>query len=137
MTVEVLSVEVFGPQMFLEALGCELALITDPAHVIAFLEFMPEEIGMTPITPPFVTQTNRDIQGIIQFTAESYIYIRTVYVLRGFHLDMLSHKEFDTVKVRMMAIAHFGATTYRLQLRDQDNIIMKITEIIERNTYGM
>jgi hypothetical protein len=92
---------------------------------------------MTPITPPFVTQTNRDIQGIIQFTAESYIYIRTVYVLRGFHLDMLSHKEFDTVKVRMMAIAHFGATTYRLQLRDQDNIIMKITEIIERNTYGM
>jgi S-adenosylmethionine decarboxylase len=97
---EVLGKEAFGPQMFMEGGDYDLRLITDPAHVIDFLDLMPGKIGMTPITPPFVIRSHKEIQGI-RLIAESHIYIKTVYDKGGFFLDIFSCKEFDIEKARL------------------------------------
>ena len=115
---EVSGIEVFGPQMFLEGGGCDYGLLVDPGHVLAFLDFMPGKIGMTPITPPFVSHTRLGIQGI-RLIAESHIYIKTVLAELGFYLDVFSCKMFNTEKTKLLALAHFRARTHRIRMLDR------------------
>jgi len=115
---KVLGIEVFGPQMFLEGGDCDYKLLVDPGHVLAFLGFMPEKIGMTPITPPFVSHTRLGIQGI-RIIAESHIYIKTVPAELGFYLDIFSCKPFNTEKTKLLALAHFRARTHRIRMLDR------------------
>ena len=112
---EVLGIEVFGPQMFLEGKECDYRLLADPGHVFAFLDFMPGTIGMTAITPPFVSHTRLGIQGI-RLIAESHIYIKTVPAELGFYLDVFSCKAFDVDKTKLLSLAHFRARTHRIRI---------------------
>lgn len=116
--IEVLGIEIFGPQMFLEGGECDYGRLVDPGHVLAFLDFMPEKIGMTPITPPFVSHTRMGVQGI-RLIAESHIYIKTVPAELGFYLDIFSCKAFDVEKTKLLSLAHFRARTHRVRVLDR------------------
>ena len=79
-----LGTEAFGPHLVMEAGGCELRRLIDPAHVLRFLEEMTVAIRMTPIMPPFVTRNRAGISGV-QMIAESHIMVHTVPARLGFY----------------------------------------------------
>ena len=87
----------------------------DVAAIFDLLDTLPERIGMTKITPPYVFRYSGvkpedwGVTGVV-IIAESHISIHTFAEHKRFHLDVFSCKRFDVDMVRERICDLFGVT---------------------------
>lgn len=111
-----------GTHLTIDAFECDSVKLYDQNRVRRFLQELPEAIGMTAISDPFVMNykhpgNNMD-SGVTGFIiiAESHISIHT-YPYRGcLFMDVFSCKPFDVKKVLMLVEKIFDSGRIEEQL---------------------
>lgn len=90
----------FGPHLTLDLKGCPKEILQDYNLHFDFLKKLPEMIGMTPITQPYVfpyeglVPEDKGITGIV-IIAESHLSIHSFEEKGYTFIDMFSCKDFD------------------------------------------
>lgn len=90
----------FGPHLMLDCRGCNLDKIADVAHVFNVLNELPEKIGMTKITQPYVfpysglVPEDKGVTGTVVI-AESHLTFHSFTEKDYFFFDLFSCKPFD------------------------------------------
>jgi S-adenosylmethionine decarboxylase len=103
---------IFGPHLTLDLIGCEKELLQDYNLHFELLRELPEMIGMTPITQPYVfpysglVPEDRGITGIV-IIAESHLSIHSFEDKGYTFVDMFSCKPFDVEKAENYIINLF------------------------------
>ena len=104
----------FGPHLMLDLSECDQERISDLDFVFDFLSTLPDKIGMTKITQPYVFPYSGKIpedKGITGFVviAESHLSIHT-FVDKGYaFVDLFSCKPFDTDVARDLIVEAFAS----------------------------
>ena len=107
----------FGPHLMLDCKGCDYDKISDLAYVFEFLNALPERIGMTRITQPYVfpysglIPEDKGITGVVVI-AESHITFHSFIEKDYFFFDLFSCKDFDVDRVVREVVEAFGVTEY-------------------------
>jgi S-adenosylmethionine decarboxylase len=97
----------FGPHLMLDCRGCNAEKIGNLEYVFKFLNELPERIGMTKITQPYVfpyeglVPEDKGITGTV-IIAESHITFHSFTDKDYFFFDVFSCKHFDTDIVAQM-----------------------------------
>lgn len=97
----------FGPHLMLDCRGCNLEKIDNLEFVFKFLNELPERIGMTKITQPYVfpyeglIPEDKGITGTV-IIAESHITFHSFTDKDYFFFDVFSCKHFDVDRVARM-----------------------------------
>ena len=97
----------FGPHLMLDCRGCNIEKIGNLEYVFNFLNTLPERIGMTKITQPYVfpyeglIPEDKGITGTV-IIAESHITFHSFTDKDYFFFDVFSCKHFDTDVVAKM-----------------------------------
>ncbi|MBF0216194.1 MAG: adenosylmethionine decarboxylase [Candidatus Omnitrophica bacterium] len=92
--------EGFGPHLMMDLRECNEEKLRDYHHIFNILDKLPEMIGMTKITQPYVfpysglVPEDKGITGTV-IIAESHISIHTFQVKDYCFVDIFSCKEFD------------------------------------------
>ena len=95
----------FGKHLTLDAYNCDCAALNSMEEIFAFLDTLPEQIGMHKIITPYVIKCAgndlKDCGGISGFVmiAESHISIHTFPAKKYLTMDLYSCKMFDHKKV--------------------------------------
>lgn len=95
--------EAFGPHLTLDLIGCPKEILQDYNLHFKLLKDLPELIGMTPITQPYVfpysglVPEDKGITGIV-IIAESHLSIHSFEDKGYTFIDMFSCKPFDVEK---------------------------------------
>lgn len=94
------KIEGFGPHLTLDLKGCNKEKLADFDLVFDVLNNLPEKIGMTKITQPYVFKYSGLVpedKGITGFVviAESHISIHTFELKDYVFIDLFSCKPFD------------------------------------------
>ena len=102
----------FGPHLILDLSECDEKRINDLEFIFHFLNSLPDKIGMTKITQPYVfpysglVHEDKGITGFVVI-AESHLSIHT-FVEKGYaFVDLFSCKPFDTAMARDIIIEAF------------------------------
>ena len=104
----------FGPHLMLDLSECDQESISDLDFIFNFLNTLPDKIGMTKITQPYVFPYSGKIpedKGITGFViiAESHLSIHT-FVDKGYaFVDLFSCKPFDTDVARDLIVEAFAS----------------------------
>ena len=104
----------FGPHLMLDLSECNQERINDLDFIFNFLNTLPDMIGMTKITQPYVFPYSGKIpedKGITGFVviAESHLSIHT-FVDKGYaFIDLFSCKPFDTDVARDLIVEAFAS----------------------------
>ncbi|NOQ95304.1 MAG: adenosylmethionine decarboxylase [Desulfobacterales bacterium] len=104
----------FGPHLMLDLSECDQESISDLDFIFNFLNTLPDKIGMTKITQPYVFPYTGKIpedKGITGFVviAESHLSIHT-FVDKGYaFVDLFSCKPFDTDMARDLIVGAFSS----------------------------
>jgi S-adenosylmethionine decarboxylase len=104
----------FGPHLMLDLSECDQERISDLDFIFNFLNTLPDKIGMTKITQPYVFPYSGKIpkdKGITGFVviAESHLSIHT-FVDKGYaFVDLFSCKPFDTDVARDLIVEAFAS----------------------------
>ena len=104
----------FGPHLMLDLSECDQERISDLDFIFNFLNALPDKIGMTKITQPYVFPYSGKIpedRGITGFVviAESHLSIHT-FVDKGYaFVDLFSCKQFDTDVARDLIVEAFAS----------------------------
>jgi S-adenosylmethionine decarboxylase len=102
----------FGPHLMLDCSGCNLEKISNLEYVFKFLNDLPEKIGMTKITQPYVfpyeglIPEDKGITGTV-IIAESHITFHSFTDKDYFFFDVFSCKHFDVDQVAKLVIEAF------------------------------
>ena len=102
----------FGPHLMLDCKSCNLEKISDVAYVFDVLNTLPEKIGMTKITQPYVfpyaglVPEDKGITGIVVI-AESHLSFHSFVEKDYFFFDLFSCKPFDVEKAKQYIIDAF------------------------------
>ncbi|MFM7469258.1 MAG: S-adenosylmethionine decarboxylase [Vampirovibrionales bacterium] len=113
--------EPFGPHLMLDCQQCNLEKISDVAYVFNFLNELPERIGMTKITTPYVfpysglVPEDKGITGVV-IIAESHLTFHSFTEKDYFFFDIFSCKPFDVTPVIQEIIRSFDVGYYELGL---------------------
>lgn len=97
----------FGPHLMLDCSGCNLEKISNLEYVFKFLNELPEKIGMTKITQPYVfpyeglIPEDKGITGTV-IIAESHITFHSFTDKDYFFFDVFSCKHFDVNQVAQL-----------------------------------
>lgn len=97
----------FGPHLMLDCRGCNPEKIGNLEYVFKFLNELPERIGMTKITQPYVfpyeglIPEDKGITGTV-IIAESHITFHSFTDKDYFFFDVFSCKHFDVDTVAKM-----------------------------------
>jgi len=92
--------EAFGPHLMLDLRQCNEEKLKDYNHVFNVLDDLPEKIGMTKITQPYVfpysglIPEDKGITGTV-IIAESHISVHTFQEKDYCFVDVFSCKDFD------------------------------------------
>ncbi len=92
--------EPFGPHITIDLKGCPKEILADYELHFNFLKSLPEMIGMTPITQPYVfpysglVPEDRGITGIL-IIAESHLSVHSFEEKGYCFVDIFSCKPFD------------------------------------------
>lgn len=92
--------EPFGPHITIDLKGCPKEILADYSLHFDFLKNLPEMIGMTPITQPYVfpysglVPEDKGITGIL-IIAESHLSIHSFEEKGYCFIDIFSCKPFD------------------------------------------
>lgn len=103
----------FGPHLMLDCRDCDYDKISDLATVHRFLDELPDLIGMTKITAPYVfpysglVPEDKGITGVV-IIAESHLTFHSFTEKDYFFFDIFSCKPFDTDLVERHVIETFG-----------------------------
>ena len=90
----------FGPHLTLDLNDCNPDKLSDFDHIFDILNNLPEKIGMTKITQPYVFKysglvpEDKGITGVV-IIAESHISIHTFELKNYVFIDLFSCKPFD------------------------------------------
>lgn len=107
----------FGPHLMLDCRGCDPAKIGDVQAVFNFLYELPNRIGMTKITQPYVfpysglVPEDKGVTGMV-IIAESHLTFHSFTEKDYFFFDLFSCKPFDTDLVTQYVVDYFGVSSY-------------------------
>ena len=113
--------EAFGPHLTLDLVGCKKEKLQDYNLHFEFLKNLPEMIGMTPITQPYVfpysglVPEDKGITGIV-IIAESHLSIHSFEEKGCTFIDMFSCKAFDTDLALKFILELFEPESYEVNL---------------------
>ncbi|WP_303673511.1 S-adenosylmethionine decarboxylase [Vampirovibrio chlorellavorus] len=102
----------FGPHLMLDCRGCNLEKISNLEFVFKFLNELPDRIGMTKITQPYVfpyeglIPEDKGITGTV-IIAESHITFHSFIDKDYFFFDVFSCKHFDVDAVAKIVTETF------------------------------
>lgn len=102
----------FGPHLMLDCSGCNYEKISNLEYVFKFLNELPEKIGMTKITQPYVfpyeglIPEDKGITGTV-IIAESHITFHSFVEKDYFFFDVFSCKHFDVDRVAELVMEAF------------------------------
>jgi S-adenosylmethionine decarboxylase len=102
----------FGPHLMLDCRGCNTEKISDLGYVFRFLNELPERIGMTKITQPYVfpyeglIPEDKGVTGTV-IIAESHITFHSFTDKDYFFFDVFSCKHFDVDLVARYVLEAF------------------------------
>lgn len=102
----------FGPHLMMDCRQCDLARISDVAFVFDVLDKLPEHIGMTKITQPYVfpysglVPEDKGITGIVVI-AESHLSFHSFSDKDYFFFDLFSCKPFDVDAAKQFILDAF------------------------------
>lgn len=106
----------FGPHLMLDCSGCNLEKISNLEYVFKFLNELPDRIGMTKITQPYVfpyeglIPEDKGITGTV-IIAESHITFHSFIDKDYFFFDVFSCKHFDVDAVAKIVMETFEVKT--------------------------
>ncbi|MEB3207016.1 MAG: S-adenosylmethionine decarboxylase [Vampirovibrionales bacterium] len=107
----------FGPHLMLDCRQCDISKISDLQHVFTVLDQLPELIGMTKITAPYVFNysglipEDRGITGTV-IIAESHITFHSFIEKDYFFFDIFSCKPFNVERVVEYIVSAFGVRSF-------------------------
>ncbi len=114
----------YGPHLMLDLNNCDPDKLNDLDYCYHILDALPDRIGMTKITRPYVFRyegkvpDDAGITGVV-IIAESHISLHT-YPLKNYaFLDVFSCKPFDTEKTRDYLIKAFESQQPTVNLTDR------------------
>ncbi len=102
----------FGPHLMLDCRGCNIEKISDVAYVFDVLNRLPDFIGMTKITQPYVfpysglVPEDKGVTGIVVI-AESHLSFHSFIEKDYFFFDLFSCKPFDVSVARQFIMDAF------------------------------
>ena len=114
----------YGPHLMLDLADCDPGILNDLDACFTILNELPEEIGMTKITQPYVFRYKGLIpedEGITGVTviAESHISLHT-YPQKGFvFVDLFSCKPFDVERARGYIVQFFRSKSPAIHLKER------------------
>jgi len=119
--------EAFGPHLMLDMTQCNQEKLKDYDFVFSILNDLPEKIGMTKITQPYVfpysglVPEDKGITGTV-IIAESHISIHTFQEKDYCFVDVFSCKDFDVDLAAEYLIEAFESKKYEknIVLRGKD-----------------
>ena len=103
----------FGPHLMLDCRQCDKEKISDLQYVWNFINTLPDKIGMTKITQPYVfpyeglIPEDKGITGMV-IIAESHITFHSFTEKDYFFFDLFSCKPFDVNPVKDIVAEAFG-----------------------------
>ena len=104
----------FGPHLMLDCRQCNPEKISDVAYIFNVLNTLPERIGMTKITQPYVfpyaglVPEDKGVTGIVVI-AESHLSFHSFTEKDYFFFDLFSCKPFDVEAARQYILEAFEA----------------------------
>lgn len=113
----------FGPHLVVDIKGCKPGTLSDLNLMFKILDELPELIGMTKITTPYVfpysglVPEDKGITGIV-IIAESHLTLHSFQEKDYLFFDIFSCKPFDTDKV----------ISYLQEKFEPQNMTINITE---------
>ena len=119
--------------LIIDGNGSDPSILKDEKFIRNLLDTYPGKIGMTKISPPYIThymQGKPDDWGISGFVliAESHISIHTFEVQGTVNIDIFSCKDFDAQRVIEDLRQTLHLTHFRTQLLDRDLKPIKLPE---------
>jgi S-adenosylmethionine decarboxylase len=111
----------FGPHLMLDLGECDETRLSDLPFIFNLLNTLPDDIGMTKITQPYVfpyaglVPDDEGITGTV-IIAESHISIHTFPKKRYCFVDLFSCKTFDVEMAKERLIQAFGSRNPVVQL---------------------
>ncbi|MDP2744158.1 MAG: S-adenosylmethionine decarboxylase [Dehalococcoidia bacterium] len=111
--------------LIIDGNGSDPSILKDEKFIRNLLDTYPGKIGMTKISPPYIThymQGKPDDWGVsgFVFIAESHISIHTFEVQGTVNIDIFSCKDFDAQRVIEDLRQTLHLTHFRTQLLDRD-----------------
>ena len=106
--------ESFGPHLTLDLSECNQAKLSDLDFIFNLLSSLPDQIGMTKITQPYVfpylglVPEDKGVTGVV-IIAESHISIHTFSDKNYIFIDVFSCKDFDVEETANIIIEAFEA----------------------------
>ncbi len=101
-----------GPHLMLDCRGCNLDKIGDVAYVFNVLNTLPDQIGMTKITQPYVfpysglVPEDEGVTGVV-IIAESHLSFHSFTQKDYFFFDLFSCKPFDVEAAKRFIVEAF------------------------------
>lgn len=134
------SKEPFGPHLMLDLKRCNRKKLSNYKHIFNILNELPEKIGMTKITQPYVfpysglVPEDKGITGIV-IIAESHISIHTFQEKDYCFVDIFSCKDFDVDFAAEYIINAFESKEYEKYIvhRGKDFVRQRDAEYVLNN----
>jgi S-adenosylmethionine decarboxylase len=114
----------YGPHLMLDLANCDPAILDDLDACFTLLNELPEKVGMTKITQPYVFRYKGLIpedEGITGVTviAESHISLHT-YPHKGFaFVDLFSCKPFDVERAKDHIVQFFRSKSHMVHVQER------------------
>ncbi|MFC1962506.1 S-adenosylmethionine decarboxylase [Chloroflexota bacterium] len=119
--------------LIIDGYGSTPELLKDEQFIYHFLDTYPGKIGMTKISPPYVTHYTQGkpedwgISGFV-FIAESHISIHTFEQRGAVNIDIFSCKDFDDEKIIQELHQALHLTRLRVHLIDRNLEALAVPE---------
>lgn len=107
-----LPLTILGPHLMLDCHGCNPDKIADLSYIFNFLDELPDKIGMTKITQPYVfpysglVPEDKGVTGIV-IIAESHLSFHSFTEKDYFFFDLFSCMPFDMERTRKFVLDVF------------------------------
>jgi S-adenosylmethionine decarboxylase len=113
--------EIFGPHITLDFSGCDREILENYQLIFDILFELPDKVGMTKITQPYVfpysglIPEDKGITGTV-IIAESHISIHTFPEKNWVFVDIFSCKPFDTTYVIEYLLEKFNPKDKKINI---------------------
>jgi S-adenosylmethionine decarboxylase len=114
----------YGPHLMLDLNDCNSAILADLEACFRLLNELPEKIGMTKITQPYVFRYSGSVpedEGITGVTiiAESHISLHTYPKKNFVFVDIFSCKPFDVEGARDYVVQFFQSKSPSVHIQER------------------
>ena len=116
-----MNTDAFGPHLTLDLIGCPKDTLSKYDLHFKLLKELPEMIGMTPITQPYVfpysglVPEDKGITGIV-IIAESHLSIHSFQEKEYTFIDIFSCKDFDVDRAIQYTVELFKPESFEMNV---------------------